>query len=121
MIAHVVLFTPRADLPADAWRHLLDSLARTAGSVPSVRRFRVGRRVTHGLPGYEQGMRENYEYAAIVEFDDLSALKSYLAHPAHADLGAHFSRSAERALAYDYEVGDVDEMVNGRWSMAKTR
>jgi hypothetical protein len=104
VIAHVVLFTPHADLTSDGWRGLLDSLVRTAHSVPAVRRFRVGRRVTHGLPGYEQAMRDNYEYAAIVEFDDLDALKSYLVHPAHLDLGAHFTRSAARALAYDYEV-----------------
>ena len=111
MIAHVVLFTPRTDLPPDAWRELLDALARTALTVPNVRRFRVGRRVTHGLPGYERAMRDDYQYAAIVEFDDLDALKSYLAHPSHADLGAHFTRSAARTLAYDYEVGDVAETV----------
>ncbi len=115
MIAHVVLFSPRADLADDARQGLLDALAQTARGVPAVRRFRVGPRVTHGLPGYEQAMRDNYEYAAIVEFDSLDGLKSYLAHPAHAALGAHFTTSAARALAYDYEVGDVDGMVNGRW------
>lgn len=112
MIAHVVLFTPRADLTTDGWHNLLDSLARTAHALPNVRQFRVGRRVTHGLPGYEQAMRDDYQYAAIVEFDDLDALKAYLAHPAHAELGAHFSRSAARALAYDYEVGEVEETLN---------
>ena len=115
MIAHVVLFSPRPDLPAEARQSLVDALTGTAHSVPSVRRIRVGRRITHGLPGYEQAMRDSYEYAAIIEFDDLDGLKSYLTHPSHAALGAHFMLSAARALAYDYEVGDFDEMVNGKW------
>ncbi len=114
MIAHVVLFSPRPDLEEEGWRRLLDALRHTASSVPAVRRFRVGPRVTHGLPGYEQAMRDSYEYAAIVEFDDLEGLKAYLAHPAHADLGAHFTRSAARALAYDYEVGTLDEVASAK-------
>ncbi len=121
MIAHVVLFSPRPDLTGVAWQDLLDALTQTAHSVPEVRRFRVGRRVTHGLPGYEQAMRDSYEYAAILEFDDLDGLKSYLAHPSHAALGGHFTRSAARALAYDYEVGEVAEMGNGKWEMGNGR
>ncbi len=114
MIAHVVLFSPRPDLSPVAWRRLLDALSLVAISVPSVRRFRVGRRVKHGMAGYEQTMQDEYEYVAIVEFDSVDGLTEYLTHPAHADLGAHFTKSAARALAYDYEVGEADEMVEGR-------
>ena len=47
-------------------------------------------------------MRDDYEFAAIVEFDDMEGLKSYLAHPSHAAIGRHFMASAARSLAYDY-------------------
>lgn len=107
MIAHVILFEPRADL-TDAQRdQVLDDLRRAAREIPSIRRFRIGRRLRHGLPGYEQAMRDDYEYAAIIEFDDREGLEGYLRHPAHAAAGAHFTASAARALAYDYDVSDV--------------
>ena len=109
MIAHVILFRPRPDLADDARRALLAALTDAAGSIPSVRRFRVGRRVTHGLPGYEQMMRDGYDYAAIVEFDDVGGLTAYLTHPAHAAIGQHFTSSAAASLAYDYEMVDASE------------
>jgi len=107
MIAHVVLFTPRPDLSPAARRDLLEALVAAAGDIPSIRQFRVGRRTKHGLPGYEQVMRDDYEFAAIVEFDDIDGLKTYLAHPSHAVIGRQFTASAVRSLAYDYEVVDA--------------
>ena len=111
MIAHVVLFTPRPDLSADERRALLEALVAASGEIPAIRRFSVGKRVKHGLPGYEQMMRDDYEFAAIVEFDDLDGLKSYLTHPAHATLGRHFTSSAARSLAYDYEIGQSESLI----------
>jgi stress responsive alpha/beta barrel protein len=106
MIVHVVLFTPRADL-ADADRAaLVGALEMASKNIPSIKRLRVGKRVKHALPGYEQMMRDDYEYAVIIEFDDVEGLKSYLQHPAHAAAGQHFTASASKALAYDYEVGE---------------
>ena len=52
-------------------------------------------------------MREDFEYAVIIEFDDIQALGAYLAHPEHAAIGKHFSESAAAALAYDYEMVDL--------------
>jgi hypothetical protein len=109
MIAHVILFKPRADLPSSERAALLGSLSRSASEIPGILRFRVGRRIRHGLPGYEGAMRESYEYAAIIEVEDLAALKAYLAHPAHAEFGRHFTDSAAAALAYDYELVDAAE------------
>lgn len=86
---------------------VLEELRKAAAAIPSVRRFQVGRRVRHGHPGYEQAMTDDYQYAAIIEFDDRAGLEAYLRHPAHQSLGAHFTASAERALAYDYEVRDA--------------
>ncbi len=104
MIAHVILFQPRPDLSDAARSDLMTALAAAAAEIPTIRRFVVGRRVTHGLAGYEQAMRTPYEYSAIIEFDDLDGLKAYLAHPAHERIGAHFTSSAAGALAYDYEM-----------------
>lgn len=111
MIAHVILFSPKADLPEGARQDLLEGLAAAARSIPTIRRFRVGARATHGLPGYEQLMREDFKFAAIIEFDDMDGLKAYLAHPSHRAIGDHFTASASRSLAYDYELTDL---VTGR-------
>jgi Stress responsive A/B Barrel Domain len=110
VIAHVILFTPKPELTDAARRDLLDSLVAASADIPSIRAFRVGRRVRHGLPGYEQLMRDDYEFAAIVEFDDMDGLKSYLAHPSHAAIGRHFIASAARSLAYDYTLVDATDV-----------
>lgn len=114
MIAHVVLFSPKPDLPQADRRALLDALTAAAADIPSIKRFRVGKRVKHWMPGYEQLMRDDYEFAAIIEFDDIEALKVYLAHPSHAVIGGHFMTSASKALAYDYtlvDAADSSELV----------
>ena len=107
MIAHVILFKPRSDLPSSERAGLLRSLVSAAEDIPSIRQFRVGRRVRHGLQGYEQAMREDFAFIVIIEVDDVDALKEYLGHPSHAALGRHFTESAGAALAYDYELVDA--------------
>ena len=52
-------------------------------------------------------MREDYQYALILEFDDIAGLEAYLHNPAHAKIGAVFTSGAEAALAYDYELVDL--------------
>jgi Stress responsive A/B Barrel Domain len=114
MIAHVVLFSPKPDLPEGERRALMGALVAAAGDIPSIKRFRVGKRVRHWLPGYEQLMRDDFEFAAIVEFEDVEGLKRYLAHPSHAVIGQHFTTSATKALAYDYamiDAADAGELV----------
>lgn len=108
MIAHVVLFQPREGLSARERGAVLDALAAAARGAPTVRACRIGRRVTHGLPGYEQAMAHDFEYAAILEFDDLAGLRAYLQHPAHEGIGAQFGTAAAAALAYDYEMVGLD-------------
>jgi hypothetical protein len=110
VIAHVILFNPKPELTPESRRELLEALTAAATRIPSIRTFRVGRRVKHGLPGYEQMMRDDYEFAAIIDFDDLDGLKAYLAHPSHASLGRHFSESSSRSLAYDYTLVDAADV-----------
>ena len=84
-------------------------LTAAATGIPGLNRFRIGRRVRHGLPGYEQVMQQDFEFVVIIEVDDIDALKGYLSHPAHAAFGQHFTRSAAAALAYDYELVEADQ------------
>jgi len=104
MIAHVVLFQPRASLSEDQRREALAMLARSQAEISDIRRFRIGRRVRHHLPGYEQQMVQDYEFALILEFDDVESLARYLRAPAHGALGHLFKTATEAALAYDYEI-----------------
>jgi hypothetical protein len=105
MIAHIVLLQPRPDLTEAQRQDALATLSKAADGVPEIRGFRLGRRVKHGLPGYEQLMPQDFEYALIVEVDDVDALKRYLQAPAHTALGALFYNATSAALAYDYEFG----------------
>jgi hypothetical protein len=111
MIAHIVLFEPRGEFDDATRDALVDLIARAAREIPSIRRFRFGPRVTHGLPGYEQAMTTPYGYTAIVEFDNVAGLTEYLRHPAHAALGDFFTSAAARSLAYDYELVDAGEFL----------
>lgn len=103
MIAHIVLLQPRPDLTEAQRQEALATLERAATNVPEIRRFRLGRRVKHGLPGYEQLMPQDFEFAVIIEVDDVEALKRYLQAPAHGALGELFYTATSAALAYDYE------------------
>ena len=107
MIAHIILFEPRPDLPELARRDLVDGMRAAARDIPAVRRFRLGQRILHGRPGYEQLMGETYSFAAVIEFDTADDLRAYLAHPAHERIGRHFYASSLRALAFDYELTDA--------------
>jgi hypothetical protein len=103
VIAHIVLLKPRPDLTGDQRNEALQTLAHAAANVPEIRSFRFGTRVKHGMPGYEQMMGTDYEFALIIEVDDVEALKRYLTAPAHRALGTLFTTATAAALAYDYE------------------
>ena len=103
MIAHLVLFRPRATLDDAERAALVEALAAAIREIPSVREARVGVRVTHGRP-YEKLMAANYTHAAILEFEDVAGLQAYLDHPLHDTLAARFFSSFEDALFYDYDM-----------------
>jgi hypothetical protein len=107
MITHVVLFRPRPGLTAHERAELVAILRHAIQSIPSIRGARVGRRVTHGRP-YEQAMPVDYEFAALLEFDDLAGLKAYLEHPAHERLATRFFNTVDETLVYDFELAEVE-------------
>lgn len=112
MITHIVLFRPRTGLSPAERSNLADALRIALETIPSIRRARIGRRVTHGRP-YEQLMRVDYEFAALLDFDDQAGLKAYLEHPAHEALATRFFEAFAEALMYDFELDEgVDALAN---------
>jgi Stress responsive A/B Barrel Domain len=103
MLFHITLFRPRPDLTAADRADLVEALETALQRIPSIRRFHVGRRVTHGA-GYEALMPVSFDYAAVVEFDDLSGLQAYLEHPAHVALGRRFTQALESSVIFDYQM-----------------
>jgi hypothetical protein len=103
MIVHLVLFRPRSALTSEQRQALADAFARALESIPSIRRAHVGRRITIGRP-YEQLMRADFSYAALIEFDTREALLEYLDHASHQHLASTFFESFEEALMYDFEL-----------------
>jgi hypothetical protein len=110
MIVHLVLFRVRPELVDDERDALAAALARATREIPSIRRARVGSRVTLGR-AYEQLMATDYSFAAILEFDDRDGLESYLDHPVHEQLAQRFYASVAAALTYDFELWDSDEGI----------
>lgn len=109
MIAHVILWQPRPDLDQGERGAVLAALSTAVRAAPTVRACRIGRRVKHGEPGYEQAMRQDFDFFVIIEFDDLEGLRQYLRHPAHEAIGERFTSAAAAALAYDYETVGIED------------
>jgi Stress responsive A/B Barrel Domain len=107
MIAHIVLFKPLVSLSPEQRQVVLGAVKTAVTRCPSVRSCRAGRRVKHGLPGYEQTMRDDYEYVLMLEFDDVAGLREYLTHPEHSRIGGFFTSAASSSLAYDYDLQDL--------------
>ena len=111
MIAHIVLLQPRKDLGPSERGLALQTLSQAAATVPGLARLRIGRRVLHGLPGYEQQMTADCEFVLVMEFESLEALKAYLAAPTHEVLGRLLSTGTSSALAYDYDLRDPGDVA----------
>lgn len=103
MLLHIVLFRPKPGIAEADRASMFAALDAAAREIPSVLRFQVGARVTHGA-GYERLMAQDFPFAAVIEFADLTGLQAYLGHPAHERLGQLFYSLQDAALAYDYEV-----------------
>ena len=110
MVVHVVLFRPKIQTSEDERRQMFEALHSAATEIPTVRRFHIGRRAVHGA-AYEKFMREDFPFAAIIEFDDLAGLQAYLRHPQHEKLGMLFYQLQESALAYDYETASLRDIT----------
>jgi Stress responsive A/B Barrel Domain len=71
----------RSDLTQADREGLVQALEVALRDIPSIRNFRIGRRVTF-CAGYERSA-PLLDLCALIQFDDFSGLKAYLAHFAH--------------------------------------
>jgi hypothetical protein len=117
MVSHVVLMTPRADLSATDRRAFIDAFERALQEIPTVRGVRLGRRIRHGA-GYEQS-QPDVQFVAMIDFDDLDGLQTYLRHPAHEEVGARFGQSLSFSNVYDFEAGGIDALHAGGFFQAE--
>jgi hypothetical protein len=109
VLTHLVLAKPRPDLTPDDRQAFLDALEQAIREIPTVRGVRVGIRVRVGA-GYETGMPDNADILAVIDFDDVEGLTTYLAHPLHRRLGELFWSSLASGLVYDFEMGGVEQL-----------
>src|SRR5471030_2999547 len=108
MVSHLVLMKPRPDLSANERRMLIEAFEHAIREIPTVRGVRVGQRIVHGA-GYESSAPD-MSHVAVIDFDDLAGLQTYLRHPAHMELGARFGESLSAALVYDFEACSIDNL-----------
>jgi Stress responsive A/B Barrel Domain len=109
LIVHLVLFTPRPDLTDAERTTIRETLENALTRIPTIRSYKVGRRVRLGTP-YDRAAPLDFEYVVAIEVDDERALSEYLAHPAHQTLGQLFYETSAHALACDFKVGEISEL-----------
>lgn len=122
MILHIVLFRPRAAMSAADRQSFVETFEAALREIRSIHQVKVGRRILHGR-GYERLMRDDFPYAAILEFESPDALQAYLQHRSHDRLGAMLFEHSEAVLIYDYAlVTDLStaEVSDRRLSAAAT-
>src|SRR5262245_19647171 len=107
MILHIVLMKPQPGLTIDDRRRFLHALEAAIRDIETVRSVRFGTRVRHGA-GYETAAPDHADVLAIIEFDDIDGLKTYLRHPSHAELGELFGTLLSGAAVYDFEAGGLE-------------
>jgi hypothetical protein len=110
VIWHLVLMKPAPNLSSEQRAAFVSAFERAIAAIPAVRDVRVGRRLTHGA-GYEQGMLDTADFMAVIAFDDLAGLRTYLRHPAHDELGMRFGEALSSALVYDFELAGLDDLA----------
>lgn len=101
MIAHVVLFEPKATITDSDRDTFLDAMQIAFREIPAVERSMVAKRELIGA-GYESQIGDKtYSYVSVVEFENVVELKSYLEHPLHQRLGQLFWQYCDRTVIID--------------------
>lgn len=98
MIAHIVLFSPKAQLNMAERLAFAQTVLDVCSAISAISRFRVGRRIDVD-PGYVRSFgQETYEFAAVLEFESQADLVRYLQDPEHHRLGRLFWESCDRTV-----------------------
>ena len=106
MIAHIVLFTPKLDLPAESFRAFTIQMGGCFRSIDSISRVTVGRRIAVDAGYPREFGDQTYQFAAVLEFRTRAGLIDYLRHPLHHELGRMFWESCERTVISEVELHD---------------
>jgi hypothetical protein len=109
LIVHLVLFTPRADLAEEERTTIRDMLQHALTQIPSIRSYKVGRRVRLGTT-YDRAAPLDFEFLVTIEVEDERALSDYLTHPAHQRLGQLFYETSAHTLACDFRLGEISDL-----------
>lgn len=101
MIAHVVLFEPKATTTEADRESFLNAMKVAFSEIPTVVRSLVAKSQLIGA-GYESELGyKTYSYVSVIEFDDVAGLRGYLEHPLHQRLGQLFWQNCDRTLIID--------------------
>lgn len=114
MIGHLVLFNPKPDATTGQLRSFARAISDACRQIPSISHVQVGRHVSIDA-GYPRSFGDKtYEYAAIFEFRDAEALKEYINHPLHHELGRMFWEICESTTVVEVELtnGTSDQLVD---------
>lgn len=114
MIGHLVLFNAKPGATDVQLRSFARAISDACRQIPSIARIQVGRRVEIDA-GYARSFGEKtYQYAAAFEFSDATALKQYLNHPLHHQLGRMFWEMCESTTVVEVELTDgrSDQLVD---------
>ena len=111
MIAHVVLFEPKASIPAAGRKEFLEEIRSVARNIPTIVQARIGTTISIGLMPETNRGQKTYRYAAIFEFATRGDLAAYFIHPVHDRLRAIFWDLCQATLIADVELFDPSSSV----------
>jgi Stress responsive A/B Barrel Domain len=107
VISHIVLFRAKDGLTPQQRSSFALKIQEACRVIPNVRRALVGR-CRNIDAGYSRSLGDNtYEFAAVLDFDSVDDLRSYLQHPLHRDLGRQFWQCCESTIVMDVEAVDA--------------
>jgi hypothetical protein len=117
MIQHIVLFNPKTTLSVEERRSFARTTIDTLTASPDIARMSIGRRANVDA-GYERSFGDKtYEFAAVLEFRDRSALIRYLNSSDHAELGRLFWQNCQDSVICEVDLvdpsgaGAIDHLV----------
>jgi hypothetical protein len=115
------LIPDRADINESTRQAMFDALRVASMGIKSVKRFHIGRQVTHGGAS-EKLMVEDYPYAAVIEFEDLDGLQGVSQPPKTRKAGEPFYALSEAGLVHDYELtSPATSILSRSWRRSARR
>lgn len=109
LLLHLVLFSPHPTLSRSEREAMASAMERAFTEIPGMARVRVGRRRVLGT-SYDDLSPVQFEFVAMLEFETLESLQTYLRHPAHTGLSQSFRSCAKVAFAHDFDIVEAVQL-----------